>query len=161
MPAVFPSFIGISFRLSNSLVLHIWEFSHQERLFLLFVFLKNENSFILTSWKYTMKGILMYIGSHFIFLFAFKAFDDEHCWEPYMSHGNFSSSDISYQLGTIVSFSCSPGFVMEQGSGTIECVEPGNPHWNDSEPVCKGGCFTHVFVHACVCQFVSFEKHIG
>lgn len=71
------------------------------------------------------------------FLFVL-AFDDEHCWEPYMPHGNFSSSDITYQLGTTVTFACSPGFVMDQGSGTIECVDPSNPHWNDSEPVCKG-----------------------
>ncbi|XP_010769238.1 seizure protein 6 homolog [Notothenia coriiceps] len=49
-----------------------------------------------------------------------------------------NNSDITYQLGTTVAFTCSPGFVMEQGSGTIECVDPSNPHWNDSEPVCKG-----------------------
>lgn len=55
-----------------------------------------------------------------------------------MPNGNFTSSDISYQLGTIVTFSCSPGFIMDPGSGTIECVDPNNPHWNDSEPVCKG-----------------------
>lgn len=74
-----------------------------------------------------------------------------------MPHGNFSSSDISYQLGTTVTFSCSPGFVMEQGSATIECIDPSNPHWNDSEPVCKGnfnsfwfGCTVHstIFVNA-------------
>ncbi|XP_070779070.1 seizure protein 6 homolog [Enoplosus armatus] len=70
----------------------------------------------------------------------YEAFDDEHCWEPYMPHGNFSSSDITYQLGTTVAFTCSPGFVMEQGSGTIECVDPSNPHWNDSEPVCRALC---------------------
>uniref|UniRef100_A0A3B4UZV7 Seizure related 6 homolog like 2 n=1 Tax=Seriola dumerili TaxID=41447 RepID=A0A3B4UZV7_SERDU len=70
----------------------------------------------------------------------YEAFDDEHCWEPYMPHGNFSSSDITYQLGTTVTFTCSPGFVMEQGSGTIECVDPSNPHWNDSEPVCRALC---------------------
>uniref|UniRef100_A0A8C4I7G1 Seizure related 6 homolog (mouse)-like 2 n=1 Tax=Dicentrarchus labrax TaxID=13489 RepID=A0A8C4I7G1_DICLA len=70
----------------------------------------------------------------------YEAFDDEHCWEPYIPHGNFSSSDITYQLGTTVTFTCSPGFVMEQGSGTIECVDPSNPHWNDSEPVCKALC---------------------
>uniref|UniRef100_A0A669BRU8 Seizure related 6 homolog like 2 n=1 Tax=Oreochromis niloticus TaxID=8128 RepID=A0A669BRU8_ORENI len=52
----------------------------------------------------------------------------------------FRSSDISYQLGTTVTFTCSPGFVMEQGSGTIECVDPSNPHWNDSEPVCRALC---------------------
>ncbi len=67
-----------------------------------------------------------------------QAFDDEHCWEPYMPHGNFSSSDLTYQLGTTVTFTCSPGFVMEQGTGMIECVDPSNPHWNDSEPVCRG-----------------------
>lgn len=64
-----------------------------------------------------------------------------------MPHGNFSSSDISYQLGTIVTFACSPGFVMEQGSGTIECIDPSNPHWNDSEPVCKGN--PHSFSSGC------------
>lgn len=74
------------------------------------------------------------------------AFDDEHCWEPYMAHGNFSSSDISYQLGTIVTFACSPGFVLEQGSATIECIGPSNPHWNDSEPVCKGNFQSLSFV---------------
>lgn len=83
-----------------------------------------------------------------LFLFVLIAFDDEHCWEPYMPHGNFSSSDISYQLGTIVTFACSPGFVMEQGSGTIECIDPGSPHWNDSEPVCKG-FYLRLFVQMC------------
>ncbi|CAL9693871.1 unnamed protein product [Knipowitschia caucasica] len=70
----------------------------------------------------------------------YEAFDDEHCWEPYMPHGNFTSSDLSFQLGTTVTFSCSPGFVMEQGSSAIECVDPSNPHWNDTEPVCKALC---------------------
>lgn len=70
----------------------------------------------------------------------YEAFDDEHCWEPYMPHGNFTSSDLTFQLGTTVSFTCSPGFVLEQGSATIECVDPSNPHWNDTEPVCKALC---------------------
>ncbi|KAK7939743.1 hypothetical protein WMY93_003069 [Mugilogobius chulae] len=70
----------------------------------------------------------------------YEAFDDEHCWEPYMPHGNFTSSDLTFQLGTTVSFTCSPGFVMEQGSSAIECVDPSNPHWNDTEPVCKALC---------------------
>lgn len=69
---------------------------------------------------------------------SLPAFDGEHCYEPYLPHGNFSSSDITYQLGTTVTFSCSPGFVMEQGSGVIECVDPSDPHWNESEPVCRG-----------------------
>lgn len=92
------------------------------------------------------------------------AFDDEHCWEPYMPHGNFSSSDISYQLGTTVTFACSPGFIMEQGSGTIECIDPSNPHWNNSEPVCKGnfhsfsfGCTVHSTIFANVYYEIPFE----
>lgn len=85
------------------------------------------------------------------------AFDDEHCWEPYMPHGNFSSSDISYQLGTTVTFACSPGFVMEQGSGTIECIDPSNPHWNDSEPVCKGN--SHSFNFVCTVFPTISEKY--
>uniref|UniRef100_A0A4W5KKT0 Seizure related 6 homolog (mouse)-like 2 n=1 Tax=Hucho hucho TaxID=62062 RepID=A0A4W5KKT0_9TELE len=70
----------------------------------------------------------------------YEAFDGEHCYEPYLPHGNFSSSDITFPLGTTVTFSCSPGFVMEQGSGVIECVDPSDPHWNESEPVCKALC---------------------
>lgn len=96
-------------------------------------------------------------------IFFLLAFDDEHCWEPYMPHGNFSSSDISYQLGTTVTFTCSPGFVMEQGSGTIECIDPSNPHWNDSEPVCKGnfhsfsfGCTLHSTIFASVYYQIPF-----
>lgn len=67
-----------------------------------------------------------------------SAFDGEHCYEPYVPHGNFSSSDMTFPLGTTVTFSCSPGFIMEQGSGVMECVDPSDPHWNESEPVCRG-----------------------
>uniref|UniRef100_A0A8C9VW19 Seizure 6-like protein 2 n=1 Tax=Scleropages formosus TaxID=113540 RepID=A0A8C9VW19_SCLFO len=56
----------------------------------------------------------------------YEAFDAEHCYEPYLAHGNFSSSDISFALGTTVSFSCSPGFVMEQGSGRFRVVSGGS-----------------------------------
>ena len=80
---------------------------------------------------------LIFSHTH-IFLSCPLAFDGEHCWEPYMPHGNFSSSDITFQLGTVVTFACSPGFVMEQGSGSIECVDPSDPRWNESEPVCRG-----------------------
>uniref|UniRef100_A0A6Q2XEC8 Seizure 6-like protein 2 n=1 Tax=Esox lucius TaxID=8010 RepID=A0A6Q2XEC8_ESOLU len=31
----------------------------------------------------------------------YEAFDGEHCYEPYLHHGNFSSSDITFPLGTI------------------------------------------------------------
>uniref|UniRef100_A0A8C2D9G7 Seizure related 6 homolog (mouse)-like 2 n=1 Tax=Cyprinus carpio TaxID=7962 RepID=A0A8C2D9G7_CYPCA len=70
----------------------------------------------------------------------YEAFDGEHCYEPYLPHGNFSSSDITFPLGTVVTFSCSPGFIMEQGSGVMECVDPNDPHWNESEPVCRALC---------------------
>ncbi|XP_065136858.1 seizure protein 6 homolog isoform X2 [Paramisgurnus dabryanus] len=70
----------------------------------------------------------------------YEAYDGEHCYEPYLPHGNFSSSDITFPLGTVVTFSCSPGFVMEQGSGVMECVDPSEPHWNESEPVCRALC---------------------
>lgn len=97
----------------------------------LIVFKQSQKHFFLIIPMHTLCFISFY-------LFCFVAFDDEHCWEPYMPHGNFSSSDITYQLGTTVTFACSSGFVMEQGSGTIECVDPSNPHWNDTEPVCRG-----------------------
>uniref|UniRef100_A0AAR2LQK7 Seizure related 6 homolog (mouse)-like 2 n=1 Tax=Pygocentrus nattereri TaxID=42514 RepID=A0AAR2LQK7_PYGNA len=70
----------------------------------------------------------------------YEAFDGEHCYEPYVPHGNFSSTDMTFPLGTTVTFSCSPGFVMEQGSGVMECVDPSDPHWNESEPVCRALC---------------------
>ncbi|KAG7266422.1 hypothetical protein CRUP_001987 [Coryphaenoides rupestris] len=50
------------------------------------------------------------------------------------------SSDITFQLGTVVTFACSPGFLMEQGSGSIECVDPSDPRWNETEPVCRAVC---------------------
>nr|XP_046209138.1 seizure protein 6 homolog isoform X3 [Oncorhynchus gorbuscha] len=93
------------------------------------------------------EGFILYLeltaDSSFIPLLLalrYEAFDGEHCYEPYLPHGNFSSSDITFPLGTTVTFSCSPGFVMEQGSGVIECVDPRDPHWNESEPVCKALC---------------------
>ncbi|XP_061081261.1 seizure protein 6 homolog [Conger conger] len=70
----------------------------------------------------------------------YEAFDGDHCYEPFLAHGNYSSSDITSSLGAVVSFSCSPGFVMQQGSGVMECVDPSDPHWNESEPVCRALC---------------------
>ncbi|KAJ8245873.1 hypothetical protein GJAV_G00261220 [Gymnothorax javanicus] len=70
----------------------------------------------------------------------YEAFDGEHCYEPFLPHGNFSSTDLTFPLGSVVYFSCSPGFVMEQGSGVIECVDPSDPHWNESEPTCRALC---------------------
>ena len=37
-------------------------------------------------------------------------------------------------------FACDPGYTLEQGSVTIECVEATNPQWNETEPACRGPC---------------------
>ncbi|KAI1884670.1 hypothetical protein AGOR_G00228810 [Albula goreensis] len=75
-----------------------------------------------------------------LLVLRYEAYDGDHCYEPFLAHGNYSSSDITFSLGTVVSFSCSPGFIMEQGSGVIECIDPRDPHWNESEPVCRALC---------------------
>ncbi|XP_069044464.1 seizure protein 6 homolog isoform X2 [Lepisosteus oculatus] len=79
-------------------------------------------------------------GIPLLLALRYEAFDAEHCYEPFLLHGNFSTTDLSYQVGTRVTFSCSPGFLMEQGSGVIECIDPSEPRWNESEPVCKALC---------------------
>lgn len=55
-----------------------------------------------------------------------------------MKYGNFSSSDSTYSVGTVVEFSCNPGYTLEQGSVVIECVDAQNPQWNETEPACRG-----------------------
>lgn len=55
-----------------------------------------------------------------------------------MKYGNFSSSDSTYSMGTVVEFSCDPGYTLEQGSVVIECVDAQNPQWNETEPACRG-----------------------
>ncbi|MEE6520802.1 hypothetical protein FKM82_018738, partial [Ascaphus truei] len=68
----------------------------------------------------------------------YEVFSESRCYEPFLAHGNFSSSDALFSLGAVVSFSCSAGYMLEQGPPVIECVRPSEPHWNESEPVCKG-----------------------
>ncbi|XP_067419950.1 seizure 6-like protein 2 isoform X2 [Emydura macquarii macquarii] len=70
----------------------------------------------------------------------YEAFDEDRCYEPFLAHGNFSTSDLLYRVGTQVEFACSAGYVLEQGPATIECVDPSDPHWNESEPTCKALC---------------------
>lgn len=60
------------------------------------------------------------------------------CYEPFVKYGNFSSSDSTYSVGTVVEFSCNPGYTLEQGSVVIECVDAQNPQWNETEPACRG-----------------------
>lgn len=66
------------------------------------------------------------------------AFDEDRCYEPFLAHGNFSTSDPLYRVGTVVEFACSAGYMLEQGPSAIECVDSRDPRWNESEPTCKG-----------------------
>ncbi|MBV98595.1 Seizure protein 6, partial [Eschrichtius robustus] len=70
----------------------------------------------------------------------FAAFQQGHCYEPFVKYGNFSSSAPSYPVGTTVEFSCDPGYTLEQGSIIIECVDPHDPQWNETEPACRAVC---------------------
>ncbi|MBN3319915.1 SEZ6 protein, partial [Atractosteus spatula] len=73
-------------------------------------------------------------------LVCFSAFAPGHCYEPFVKYGNFTSSDVTYPVGTVVEFACDPGYTLEQGSIIIECVDPNNPQWNETEPACRGVC---------------------
>ncbi|XP_044869216.1 seizure 6-like protein 2 isoform X1 [Mauremys mutica] len=79
-------------------------------------------------------------GAPLILGLRYEAFDEDRCYEPFLAHGNFSTSDPLYRVGAQVEFACSAGYVLEQGPATIECVDPSDPHWNESEPTCKALC---------------------
>ncbi|XP_055475523.1 seizure protein 6 homolog [Psammomys obesus] len=70
----------------------------------------------------------------------YEAFQQGHCYEPFVKYGNFSSSAPSYPVGTTVEFSCDPGYTLEQGSIIIECVDLHDPQWNETEPACRAVC---------------------
>lgn len=69
----------------------------------------------------------------------FPAFEKGHCYEPHLQNGNFTTSDATYNLGTIVEFTCDPGHTLEQGPAVIQCINLRDPYWNDTEPLCRGG----------------------
>ncbi|KAL4657306.1 seizure protein 6-like isoform X4 [Arapaima gigas] len=70
----------------------------------------------------------------------YEAFVQGSCYEPFIKYGNYTSSSPAYTVGTIVEFSCEPGYTLEQGSFTIECVDTNGPQWNDTEPACRAVC---------------------
>ncbi|XP_069767167.1 seizure protein 6 isoform X2 [Narcine bancroftii] len=70
----------------------------------------------------------------------YEAFEQGHCYEPFIKYGNFTTSDTSYQVGTVAEFSCNPGYTLEQGSVIIECVDIRDPQWNETEPACRAVC---------------------
>ncbi|KFO23595.1 Seizure 6-like protein [Fukomys damarensis] len=74
------------------------------------------------------------------FNIRFEAFEKGHCYEPYIQNGNFTTSDLTYSLGTVVEFTCDPGHSLEQGPAIIECVNVRDPYWNDTEPLCRAMC---------------------
>ncbi|XP_051017690.1 seizure 6-like protein isoform X9 [Acomys russatus] len=74
------------------------------------------------------------------FNIRFEAFEKGHCYEPYIQNGNFTTSDLTYNIGTIVEFTCDPGHSLEQGPAVIECVNVRDPYWNDTEPLCRAMC---------------------
>lgn len=68
----------------------------------------------------------------------FSAFERGHCYEPYIQNGNFTTTDPTYSMGTVVEFTCDPGHSLEQGPSIIECINIKDPYWNDTEPLCRG-----------------------
>ncbi|XP_071380292.1 seizure protein 6 homolog [Centroberyx affinis] len=70
----------------------------------------------------------------------YQAFAAGHCYEPFVKYGNLTSSDSTWAVGAVVEFSCDPGYTLEQGSVTIECMDPNNPQWNETEPACRAVC---------------------
>uniref|UniRef100_H3A5G6 Seizure related 6 homolog like 2 n=1 Tax=Latimeria chalumnae TaxID=7897 RepID=H3A5G6_LATCH len=84
--------------------------------------------------------ILENSGSPLLLALRYEAFDEDHCYEPFLAHGNFTTSDLLYRIGTQVEFACNAGYVLEHGPAVIECVDPSEPQWNESEPICRALC---------------------
>uniref|UniRef100_A0A8D2DTV9 Seizure 6-like protein 2 n=1 Tax=Sciurus vulgaris TaxID=55149 RepID=A0A8D2DTV9_SCIVU len=72
----------------------------------------------------------------------FEAFEEDRCFAPFLAHGNVTTTDPEYRPGALVTFSCLPGYALEPPGppNAIECVDPTEPHWNDTEPACKAMC---------------------
>uniref|UniRef100_A0A4X1U2P3 Seizure 6-like protein 2 n=2 Tax=Sus scrofa TaxID=9823 RepID=A0A4X1U2P3_PIG len=72
----------------------------------------------------------------------FEAFEEDRCFAPFLAHGNVTTTDPEYRPGTLATFSCLPGYALEPPGppSAIECVDPTEPHWNDTEPACKAMC---------------------
>ncbi|XP_018604286.2 seizure protein 6 isoform X2 [Scleropages formosus] len=70
----------------------------------------------------------------------YEAFAQGHCYEPFVKYGNFTSSESGFTVGAVVEFACEPGYTLEQGSVIIECMDPENPQWNETEPACRAVC---------------------
>ncbi|KTG48020.1 hypothetical protein cypCar_00018690, partial [Cyprinus carpio] len=67
----------------------------------------------------------------------YEAFAQGSCFEPFVKYGNFSTSDPAFGVGSVVEFTCEPGYTLEQGAIILECVNDENPQWNETEPACR------------------------
>uniref|UniRef100_A0A671LT27 Seizure 6-like protein n=1 Tax=Sinocyclocheilus anshuiensis TaxID=1608454 RepID=A0A671LT27_9TELE len=67
------------------------------------------------------------------FNMRYEAFEKGHCYEPYIQNGNFSTTDPTYGVGTVVQFTCDPGHSLEQVPPVIECINTRDPYWNDTD----------------------------
>uniref|UniRef100_A0A673NBX3 Seizure related 6 homolog a n=1 Tax=Sinocyclocheilus rhinocerous TaxID=307959 RepID=A0A673NBX3_9TELE len=70
----------------------------------------------------------------------YEAFAQGSCYEPFVKYGNFSTSDPAFGVGSVVEFTCEPGYTLEQGAIILECVNDENPQWNETEPACRAVC---------------------
>ncbi|XP_068126236.1 seizure protein 6 homolog isoform X2 [Hyperolius riggenbachi] len=70
----------------------------------------------------------------------YQAYEQGHCYEPFVKYGNFTTSDPTFAVGTIVEFTCDPGYTLEQGTTITECQDSGDPQWNETEPACRAVC---------------------
>ncbi|XP_034034667.1 seizure protein 6 homolog [Thalassophryne amazonica] len=86
--------------------------------------------------EFTTDGTMTSTGT----AIRYEAFAKGMCYKPFVKYGNFSSSDSTYGVGSVVEFSCDPGYTLEQGSVVIECVDAQSPQWNETEPACRAVC---------------------
>ncbi|KAJ8275911.1 hypothetical protein COCON_G00076630 [Conger conger] len=96
-----------------------------------------------TSTGAAVRMVLLWAWSPCLVLWAsglHSSFARGNCYEPFVKYGNFTSSDSTYSVGTVVEFTCDPGYTLEQGSVIIECMDPENPQWNETEPACRAVC---------------------
>ncbi|XP_068919587.1 seizure 6-like protein 2 isoform X2 [Petaurus breviceps papuanus] len=72
----------------------------------------------------------------------YEAFEEDRCFAPFLAHGNVTSTDPQFRPGALATFSCLPGYALEPPGppNAIECIDPSDPHWNDTEPACKAMC---------------------
>lgn len=72
-----------------------------------------------------------------------------------MKYGNFSTTDPAFGVGSVVEFTCEPGYTLEQGAVILECVNEENPQWNETEPACRGDFVCVMFGLTCTLVLID------